>query len=600
MANLVLVPQDGIIGIDVDAYEPKVGAQTLADAESESGPLPASWRSTSRPNDPVSGIRWFKTPTGHCWRDLGLDVEVIAWHLRFAVVWPSVVTRDGSGHQYIWFNPSGEVADRVPTPDEFPDLPGAWVGRLARSEATGPPPPAKQTTPLRAETASGEATERGRRWAEAGLEREIARLATANGSRNDQLNATAYKFGRRVAGGLLAEATVREELTEASKANGLWAEDGQRAVLATIESGMGRGMLLPVYGPKDASSRTVASTDAWDDVDLGDLLVKEPEPIPRFGKGGLIYEGSLTWFYGDPSSGKSVLCYGWAMDVIRENGHVLLVDEETTARDVAAKFRALGLRPEHRARLHYLQPSGRNLLRDADRLVEKVAATGARLVIVDSASLHLTLAGRKENDNGDVADFIARALLPVARMRHHPAVVVIDHVVKSDEGRRWARGAGSKISAADSAFGIEVKEPFSKQRSGTLLITCHKDRFGEMTQGDVWKVEVTSGGGRLELDFTGIERDEAAAMAARAAKGPSPTKDAETLRQILEFVRANPGVGSRSVRRCVTGVGSAAVDRLVERAQVAGELRVVIKGNTHEHFVIDQPTLPSTSPEEAS
>jgi hypothetical protein len=348
-------------------------------------------------------------------------------------------------------------------------------------------------------------------------------------------------------------------------------------------------MERPVYGPPDEARTT---SEAWDDVDLGELLIHEPEPIPRFGKGGLIYEGSLVWFYGDPSSGKSVLCYGWALDVIRDGGHVLLVDEETNVRDVAAKFRALGLLPEQRDRLHYLQPAGRNLLREAERFRQKVEQTQAQLVIVDSASLHLTLAGKKENDNGEVADFIANALLPVARMEHQPAVVVIDHVVKSDEGRKWARGAGSKISAADTAFGIEVKTPFSKNQSGTLLVICHKDRFGEMTAGDVWKVEVTSGDGRIDLAFSAIDKEEAATLAARAAKGPNPGKDAEMLGRILTFVRANPGVGSRAVRGCVSGVGSATIDRLVEQAQVAGALRVVVKGNTHQHFVIDRPELP--------
>jgi len=63
-SNLLLRLYYGDTALDIDAYRPKKGAQTLAVAESRWGPLPPTWRSTSRLDDPVSGIRLFKVPLG--------------------------------------------------------------------------------------------------------------------------------------------------------------------------------------------------------------------------------------------------------------------------------------------------------------------------------------------------------------------------------------------------------------------------------------------------------------------------------------------------------------------------------------------------------
>ena len=68
-ANLTLRVNYGIIGIDVDAYGTKTGGRALQNAESSWGQLPPTYRSTARPDDPVSGIRIFKVPEGVLFRD---------------------------------------------------------------------------------------------------------------------------------------------------------------------------------------------------------------------------------------------------------------------------------------------------------------------------------------------------------------------------------------------------------------------------------------------------------------------------------------------------------------------------------------------------
>ena len=56
LSNLALRVDYGIVGIDVDAYDAKTGGLTSKQAESVWGQLPATYRSSSRIDDEVSGI----------------------------------------------------------------------------------------------------------------------------------------------------------------------------------------------------------------------------------------------------------------------------------------------------------------------------------------------------------------------------------------------------------------------------------------------------------------------------------------------------------------------------------------------------------------
>lgn len=136
--NIALRLPDGVIGIDVDAYGTKTGGQTLAEAECRWGRLPDGPRSSSRADDPVSGIRLFRVPAGTRlvtvlgFPELGFgDVEIIQRHHRYAVCAPSV--HPITGQMYQWYGPDGAVID-PPTVDALPDLPPAWLTGLTEPE----------------------------------------------------------------------------------------------------------------------------------------------------------------------------------------------------------------------------------------------------------------------------------------------------------------------------------------------------------------------------------------------------------------------------------------------------------------------------------
>lgn len=124
------------VGIDIDGYEPKNGSAVYEKLAEELGQLPSTWRSTSRIDDTVSGIRMFRIPGGDV-GDLDPDIQVIKHTWRYAVVWPS--WHPETSNMYRWFRPDGEITDEIPLADEIPSLPEIWLERCraAKGHANG-------------------------------------------------------------------------------------------------------------------------------------------------------------------------------------------------------------------------------------------------------------------------------------------------------------------------------------------------------------------------------------------------------------------------------------------------------------------------------
>ncbi|WP_288336905.1 bifunctional DNA primase/polymerase [uncultured Gordonia sp.] len=131
--NIALHLPHTIIGIDVDAYDGRTGAGTIAYAEHLWGALPNTVRTTSR-DDTASGIRLYRVPPGTQlatkieFPDHSLGhIEIIQASHRYAVVWPSL---HPTGARYRWQNSNGEAVD-IPSPDDLPHLPQQWIDNLA-------------------------------------------------------------------------------------------------------------------------------------------------------------------------------------------------------------------------------------------------------------------------------------------------------------------------------------------------------------------------------------------------------------------------------------------------------------------------------------
>jgi len=131
--NIGLRAEPGTIGLDVDHYGAKTGADTLRYLEAQYGPLPPTWVSSARPAP--SGIRWYRVPNAIDGRpvnwpgEAGAFIEIIQPGHRYAVVWPST-NPHASGAEYEWRHEWGWNGD-VPRPNQLAELPEAWVRGLA-------------------------------------------------------------------------------------------------------------------------------------------------------------------------------------------------------------------------------------------------------------------------------------------------------------------------------------------------------------------------------------------------------------------------------------------------------------------------------------
>lgn len=139
-------PDYDFVGIDVDAYVGKTGAEALAELEKLAGEqLPANYRSSGRgkAND-ISGIRIFRAPSGLWWPG-NLDdatgipgIDIIKGAHRYVVLPPSI--HPDTGKPYRW---NTSIKDFLSDDADFPELPTAFVelitgGRAHVERASGP------------------------------------------------------------------------------------------------------------------------------------------------------------------------------------------------------------------------------------------------------------------------------------------------------------------------------------------------------------------------------------------------------------------------------------------------------------------------------
>lgn len=120
---------EGVLGIDVDAYDGKNGGQTLADWEAEFGPLPPTYRVTAR-HDGVSGIRLYRVPVGFYPREApDSGVEFLDHHHRYMAAPPSW-HHTGHRYQLILRNGKPSKSGLLPCLDKIPLLPQSYLAGL--------------------------------------------------------------------------------------------------------------------------------------------------------------------------------------------------------------------------------------------------------------------------------------------------------------------------------------------------------------------------------------------------------------------------------------------------------------------------------------
>ena len=328
---------------------------------------------------------------------------------------------------------------------------------------------------------------------------------------------------------------------------------------------------------------------------LGGEIERElPTMLMRSDGKALVYPGKLHSIYGEPGHGKTWVSLYLVKERLEAGEHVVYFDydEDDGGRSMALRLLALGLAPDVVSNLHYFNPQG--IGRDGEqwaKLRRKIKKHQPSLVIVDTMAPALVELGFNEKDNAEVGAWYRHARWLLSGVRSRPALVIVDHVVKSGEGRgRWARGAGDKLGRLHVAYGVESSVAFSRERPGQINLTIAKDRGGEVgregeTAAMIRFSPLNNG------TFLGIEVvPPASASIGDLAQGHENVKQ-ECRKRIIEMMKTDmedEGVvdwSTRDIKQRVR-MQAAIVDETLEELVDEGVLRQQVHGRTLRYVLI--------------
>lgn len=537
--NIALRMPPNLLGIDVDNYNGKTGATSLAEAVARWGELPPTYSSTAR-SDGVSRIRGYQIPEGLRWPgQLGLNIEIIQMTHRYMMVWPSVNPETGT--TYRWYRPDGLVSTVPPRPGDFAELPDSWIVGLTGGElaeevnfadlssaessgwlmAHGAGTPCRAMTVVRDrllhELAHGSAHESLRRLL--GLVRLAEEghggLLMAIGDVHTAFIAEATNPGRHGAArdSREAESEWRRSLDGAlrrvlgkpsvgglpdgdpclnpfagliaplsiSSAQQLTVSVAVPLVPAAADQPAGGG---PLEGAAEPAAAPIVEHTSWWPRDLEEVLSgasAEPPPavLLREDKQALFYAGKVNGLLGESESGKTWVALLAVAQQLAAGGDVLYMDFEDGAAGIAGRLLALGVeRQVLFSHFTYMDPDeSLHAAASADLAVVSGLKPYA-VVAIDGVNAAMNLLGLELESNTDATRFAQVLLRPLARTG--AAVVTIDHVGKNKETRgKGGIGAQAKRAMVTGcSLAVEVMSPFGRGQTGKLKLSVDKDRGG--------------------------------------------------------------------------------------------------------------------------
>ena len=611
--NIALRMPADVIGIDVDAYDDKIGGKTFAAAEAAYGKLPATWRTTSR-DDGVSGIRFFRVPPGQAWEQIGEHIETIQRRHRYAVVWPSV---HPEGRTYRWISPDGVVSTVIPSADDFPHLPQAWVDAYRKGDAVDVPRNDMSTTRAATWLASlpGATDEPCKRMADvtatdaATLNRaditahdtgcqataRFVRLA-AEGHRGVMTamtdvhrafigNVTNSRRGGKVRSALEAEAEWRDLLVSA--VNLVSADmpaapscdcDGALTALVIGDRKFdvitdGSSALAPAHDLDVAETPEIEHTSWWPR-NLGPVMSgEESEPPPtvlvRADGQPLWYAGKINGLIGESESGKTWIALTAVAQELEAGHRVLYLDFEDAAPGIVSRLRALGVSDDDLSdHLHYADPAESLTTAASADLAMLLAGHTYSLIVVDGFNAAMTLLGLDLMSNTDVTKFFQLLMRPLAKTGS--TVAYVDHIGKnSNEDSKGGIGAQAKRAMTTGCvIKVKVSEPFGRGMTGRLGMIVDKDRAGHV-RGN------SAGGRNAGVAVLTSDRDSGAVVVdLQAPDTASPVerargKKAMLMEDISTWLATNPeNTSKNTIRAMFTGRNDdveAALAELVKR-----------------------------------
>lgn len=544
-ANTGIVIPEGVLVLDIDAeqgHQIKAdGAKGISELSQELGALPATWSSTSHGIDSPARHLFYKVPEGLAWKGGAIEgVDILQPGHRYSVVWPSI---HPSGEMYCWYTPSGSTTSQIPHISDLATLPWKWVDYLRKpdrvSNSTTLTPsysreyddrmckavntflnktlanPAskgsRHDTTLQAVWTLANFAQEGHRGAldainqlkprfiseiapdRQGREREAARewasilsgaMEKVNGIQSHADPCEQSKIERMTPGEFNepTQNTVTSQMVES------YPQQVQNVGTTPVQTGSTTAS--QVQNGSTESYEANKTSSSWRFEDLTQLasgvdLPPTPTVFQREDGQGLFYRGAVNDLHGEPGCGKSVIAQIAAAQELKQNHDVIYIDYEDSARNVVKRLLLLGVTGEQIvARFHYVRPSAKPSSPtsfDGWRETLQYADT-ATLAIIDGVTSCLAYAGLDSNSGDDIATWYNT--MPRLISACGPAVVLIDHVVKSKDNRgRYAGGSMQKLALIDGiSYSVDMTKPVGKGLRGTIVIKSGKDRISEIEE----------------------------------------------------------------------------------------------------------------------
>lgn len=303
----------------------------------------------------------------------------------------------------------------------------------------------------------------------------------------------------------------------------------------------------------------IEQSRSWRAVDLSSILAGDFEsPKPTVGRRtdgvGMFYAGKVHTIASESEGGKTWLSLSAAIDELLAGQHVIYLDFEDS--EIGIVRRLLNLQCPREAileRFHYVRPSdalGAGI--NADDLRHLLQTHRPTLTVIDGVTEAMTLHGMDPLSNKDIATF--GRLLPRQIAETGPAVVCLDHVVKSGENRgRYALGGVHKLNGLDgAAYVLENRKPFGHGLMGISTVKIAKDRPGELRsnglpgkEGLFWFADL-----KLTSHAEGFLEVEVLAPAERDGSAVRPTK---VMAAICVALADKGSMSQRQIEAVVTG-----------------------------------------------
>jgi RecA/RadA recombinase len=275
----------------------------------------------------------------------------------------------------------------------------------------------------------------------------------------------------------------------------------------------------------------------------------------------LLYRGLVHDIHGPSESGKSWVALIAAVEAIRAGGRVALVDFESNAETISERLQLLGLSDTDLSALDYFAPDG------VEPPYAEIGQFAYALVIIDGVTVALETSGVSSLDQGGVAGWYRRVPHKLAT-ETGAAVLLVDHVTKTETTSRFAIGAVAKLAAITGASFAVRSGRFGRGSVGRIRLYLAKDRPGFLgsatggRSGDLAEI------GTVTLDSTAPGR---VSVEIEPPSRAQPTGD--RLRDnIVAYLTENPGATTRAIREAVTGKAadiSAQIDELAEEGAVS-------------------------------